>query len=131
MNGIFIFLGVVLFVIILILGIIFLNFLGLWIQAKTSGAAVTIFGDLLGMWLRKVPRRLIVNARITAVKAGIEISVKQLEAHYLAGGNVMDVVKALIAAKRPALTSISTRPAPSIWPLSEPEKRSMRPFAPA
>ncbi len=100
MNGLLIFFGVVLFVIILIVGIIFLNFLGLWIQAKTSGAPVTIFGDLLGMWLRKVPRSLIVKARITAVKAGIELTVKQLEAHYLAGGNIMDVVIALIAANK-------------------------------
>ncbi|MEO0453879.1 MAG: flotillin-like protein FloA [Verrucomicrobiota bacterium] len=100
MNAFLIFGGIVIFIIGLVLSIIFLNFIGLWIQAKTSGAPVTIFGDLLGMWLRKVPRGLIVTARITAVKAGIELSVKQLEAHHLAGGNVMDVVKALIAANK-------------------------------
>ncbi len=85
---------------LLIFAVIFMSFAKLWIQAKTSGASVTVFGDLLGMFLRKVPRQLIVNARITAVKAGIELSVAQLEAHYLSGGNVLEVVRALIAADK-------------------------------
>ncbi|MEM6886063.1 MAG: flotillin-like protein FloA [Verrucomicrobiota bacterium] len=84
----------------LIFAVIFMSFAKLWIQAKTSGASVTILGDLLGMFLRKVPRALIVNARITAVKAGLNLSVKQLEAHYLSGGNVIEVVRALIAADK-------------------------------
>jgi uncharacterized protein YqfA (UPF0365 family) len=85
---------------ILVLGIIVFNFLGLYIRAWVSGAQVRLFADLLGMWLRKVPSSLIVNARITAVKAGINITAGQLEAHYLAGGNVVEVVKALIAADK-------------------------------
>jgi len=79
--------------------IILSNFIGLWIKAQTSNAPVA-FGTLIGMWLRSVPRALIVNARITAVRAGIEISVKELESHYLASGNVLEVVKALIAADK-------------------------------
>jgi uncharacterized protein YqfA (UPF0365 family) len=90
----------ILAIILLIFAVVFMSFAKLWIQAKTSGASVSIFGDLLGMFLRKVPRQLIVNARITAVKAGIDLSVEQLEAHYLSGGNVLDVVRALIAADK-------------------------------
>lgn len=71
----------------------------LWIQALASGAHVGIV-DLIGMSLRKVDARVIVDNRITAKKAGLEISVPELEAHYLAGGNLERVVKALIAATK-------------------------------
>lgn len=72
---------------------------GLWIQALTSGAPVGIF-SLIGMRLRKVPPAIIVGARITATKAGIKLSTDQLEAHYLAGGNIRLVVQALISADK-------------------------------
>lgn len=72
---------------------------GLWIQAVTSGAHVGI-GTLVGMRLRKVPPSVIVGARITCLKAGIRIDIDQLEAHYLAGGNVGTVVQALISADK-------------------------------
>jgi uncharacterized protein YqfA (UPF0365 family) len=71
----------------------------LWIQALTSGASVGIF-TLIGMRLRKVPPTIIVGARITVVKAGIHLTSNQLEAHYLAGGNVALVVQALISADK-------------------------------
>lgn len=71
----------------------------LWLQAALSGAKVTI-GELIGMSLRKVNARTIVLSRITAVQAGIEISQRELESHYLAGGRVPNVVRALIAANR-------------------------------
>ena len=64
-----------------------------------SGAKVSLF-KLLGMKLRKVPPSLIVGARIQLVKAGIELDTDPLEAHYLAGGDVMMVVNALIAADK-------------------------------
>lgn len=72
---------------------------GLWIQALTSGAPVGIV-TLFGMRLRKVPPAVIVSARITALKAGIKISINDLEAHYLAGGNVQLVVQALVSADK-------------------------------
>lgn len=83
----------------LIFVIIMLNFFGLWIRSVVSQATVG-WVDLMGMWIRKVPRSLIVNARITAVKAGIPLGASQLESHYLAGGNVNEVVRALIAASK-------------------------------
>jgi uncharacterized protein YqfA (UPF0365 family) len=73
--------------------------LGLWIAAFSSGAYVGI-GTLIAMRLRRVPPSLIVKPRISAVKAGLPLSVDQLEAHYLAGGNVERVVNALISADK-------------------------------
>jgi uncharacterized protein YqfA (UPF0365 family) len=83
----------------LIVGFIFAKFFNLWLQAKVSGAPVS-FPSLVGMWLRKVKPDLIVRSRIQAVKAGLNISTNQMETHYLARGNVMSVVHALIAADR-------------------------------
>ncbi len=73
--------------------------LGLWIAAFSSGAYVGI-GTLIAMRLRRVPPSIIVKPRISAVKAGLEVSVDELEAHYLAGGNVERVVNALISADK-------------------------------
>jgi len=73
---------------------------GLWITAYFSGVKVSIFGDLVGMRLRKVPPGPIVKAAITAHKADLKLSVSKLEAHYLAGGNVNKVVQALISADK-------------------------------
>ena len=69
----------------------------IWVAAFASGAYVGLF-TLVGMRLRRVPPGTIVTARISAVKAGLDISVNDLEAHYLAGGNVVNVVNALISA---------------------------------
>jgi uncharacterized protein YqfA (UPF0365 family) len=73
--------------------------LGLWVAAWLSGAYVGITA-LIGMRLRKVPPHEIVRSRISAVKAGLPLSVSQLEAHYLAGGHVTNVVNALISAEK-------------------------------
>ena len=80
---------------------IFLHFvpLGLWISAMAAGSSVGIF-TLIGMRLRRVPPGQIVMPLIKANKAGLDINVNQLEAHYLAGGNVDRVIDALIAAHR-------------------------------
>jgi uncharacterized protein YqfA (UPF0365 family) len=72
---------------------------GLWVQAWTSGAHVAI-GTLIAMRLRKVPPAAIVSPRIAALRSGIEVSMTQLEGHYLAGGNVDLVVRALISADK-------------------------------
>ena len=71
----------------------------IWIAAFASGAYVGLF-TLVGMRLRRVPPSTIVTARISAVKAGLHISVNDLEAHFLAGGNVVNVVNALISADK-------------------------------
>ncbi|MCL5057074.1 MAG: flotillin-like protein FloA [Actinobacteria bacterium] len=72
---------------------------GLWISALAAGVHIGIF-TLVGMRLRRVPPAQIVNPLIKADKAGVDITVNQLEAHYLAGGNVDRVVNSLIAAER-------------------------------
>ena len=82
-----------------ILCIVLFNFFGLWLRARIANAPVGL-GKMVGMRLRKVPVGLIVDNRITAVKAGIEIPSDPLEAHYLAGGDVNHVILALIAADK-------------------------------
>ena len=74
----------------------------LWIQALVSGAHVGLL-QIVFMRFRKVPPKLIVESKIMAVKAGLDISTNDLESHYLAGGNVARVVQALIAADKLAL----------------------------
>ncbi len=89
----------VLAIFIFILFLLILKYGGMWLQARLSGAPVAV-SELIGMTLRKVDARAIVHNRITAVQAGIELSRRDLESHYLAGGNVSKVVRALIAANR-------------------------------
>lgn len=72
---------------------------GLWISALAANVRIGII-TLIGMRLRRVPPAKIVDPLIKAVKAGLGVTVNQLEAHYLAGGNVDRVVNALIAAER-------------------------------
>ncbi|MGF1657306.1 MAG: flotillin-like protein FloA [Verrucomicrobiales bacterium] len=86
-------------ILVLFLVIVLFNFLGLWIRALVANAPVGIF-NMLAMRIRKVPVSVIVDKRITAVKAGLELSTNDLEAHYLAGGNIEQTVLALIAADK-------------------------------
>lgn len=81
--------------------VVFLHFvpIGLWISAIAAGVHVGIF-TLVGMRLRRVPPAQIVLPLIKANKAGLDVNVNQLEAHFLAGGNVDRVIDALIAAHR-------------------------------
>jgi uncharacterized protein YqfA (UPF0365 family) len=94
---------IILYVLVAIVAIafiaIFLKFFGLWFRALLSGAHISI-GRLIGMWIRRVKSRLIVDSRIMLTKAGIEVDSDQLETHYLAGGDVIRVSKALIAASK-------------------------------
>jgi len=91
--------------IFLVLGIIslfvFLYFvpINLWITAVFSGVRVGLF-ELVFMRIRKVPPGIIVRELITATKAGIPVTASDLETHYLAGGNVQTVIKALISAEK-------------------------------
>ncbi len=75
---------------------------GMWISAIASGVKISIF-SLVGMKLRRVKPVKIVSPLIKATKAGINVTTNQLEAHYLAGGNVDNVVNALIAAERASM----------------------------
>lgn len=70
---------------------------GLWISSLAANVKVSIF-NLVGMRLRRVVPSKIVIPLIKATKAGLNVNVNQLEAHYLAGGNIDSVVDALIAA---------------------------------
>lgn len=98
--SIFVMIGVLVFI------AIFFRYIGLWIQCKMTGAGISFF-NLVMMSLRKVNPTIIVRSKIMAVQAGLHrdypISVRQLEAHYLAGGNVPNVIRALIAAHRAQL----------------------------
>lgn len=92
------------FIILAILVIIFLSiagrFISLWFQAFVSGTPIPLF-NIIGMSMRKIPPQVIVNARIALFKAGLkQISVADLETHYLAGGHVSDVAIAMIAADK-------------------------------
>ena len=93
------FLVLVLFGIILFLAL-FTYFIpvGLWISAYFAGVKVAIFKDLVGMRLRKVPPRQIVGPKISATKAGLDVGLESMEAHYLAGGDVNAVILALISS---------------------------------
>ena len=98
-NG---FIGIIIIaVIIIILISIFLRFVpvGLWVTAYFSGVKVGI-GTLVGMRLRQVSPHSIIRPLIKATKAGLELNTDQLEAHFLAGGNVNTVIDALIASHR-------------------------------
>ncbi|MEW8978414.1 MAG: flotillin-like protein FloA [Symbiobacterium sp.] len=99
------------FLVILLL-VLFFSFVpvGLWISAAAADVRVGIF-YMIGMKLRRVPPHRIVNALIKAEKAGLEISIDKLEAHYLAGGNVDRVVDALIAAQRAGIDLVFERAA--------------------
>jgi uncharacterized protein YqfA (UPF0365 family) len=94
--------GTVVIIGVICLGIIlFFSFVpvGLWISSLAANVKVSIF-NLIGMRLRRVVPSRIVLPLIKATKAGISLNVNQLEAHYLAGGNVDSVVNALIASER-------------------------------
>jgi uncharacterized protein YqfA (UPF0365 family) len=80
-----------------------------------SGARVS-FPDLIGMSLRKFNTTLIVNSRIQAVGAGLEIPLREMQTHYQAGGDLMRVINAMIAANK-ANIDCRGRPRPrSTWP---------------
>jgi uncharacterized protein YqfA (UPF0365 family) len=91
--------GIVILIILLIFALVLFNFFGLWFQALMSKADVSLV-QLLGMRFRKVPAKVIVEAKIMGIKAGVPLSTEELEAHYMAGGNVLRVVQALIAADK-------------------------------
>jgi uncharacterized protein YqfA (UPF0365 family) len=98
----------------IVLLFIFLYFVpvGLWITAQFSNVKVGI-GELIGMRIRKVPPSIIINSLITATKAGLHLTSNDLETHFLAGGNVPTVIRALISADK-ANISLSFKQATAI-----------------
>lgn len=98
-NTFFTVIAVIGAIVVFILLTVVFSFLNVWIRAWTSNAYIS-FRSLIAMKLRAVPPKIIVDARIRMVKAGLQMSTNDLEAHYLAGGNVIQVVNALIAADK-------------------------------
>src|SRR5262245_65466131 len=89
----------VIIVFALVISLILFNFLGIWIRARVAGAPVSMI-TMIAMRLRGVPVALMVDSRITALKAGLKLETDPIEAHYLAGGDVAHVILALIAAEK-------------------------------
>jgi uncharacterized protein YqfA (UPF0365 family) len=94
---------VLLFIVIamgVVLFIFFITFGRLYIQALSSGVKISVFA-FIGMWLRRVSPRIIVDSLIMCMKAGIkDVHTNKLEAHYMARGNVRRVTQALVAAHK-------------------------------
>lgn len=93
---------VLLILIFLVLLILLFNFFGIWIRAWVSGAHVGLI-ELAAMRLRSVPVGLVVDNYINARKSGLELTVDQLNVHFLAGGDVQSVVRALISAQKASI----------------------------
>ncbi len=87
---------------LIVLGVV-LSFFNVWLRAWLAGSYVG-FTELIAMRLRQVPYGMVVDTRITAKKAGIEIPIDNIEAHYLAGGDVIPTVQALIAAQKAGIS---------------------------
>ncbi len=97
--GIGMYLVVAVAVILIIWLIFYFIPLGLWFSAVFARVYVPIW-QLIGMRIRKVPPSIILNNLVSATKAGLNLNADELEAHYLAGGNVKQVVNALISADK-------------------------------
>jgi uncharacterized protein YqfA (UPF0365 family) len=104
-NALFVFGALVLVALALVLAFLFFVYGNLWFQAYMSKARVSLL-SLIGMTLRQVDARVIVRSKIMAMQAGLGndetagVTTRRLEAHYLAGGNVPGVIRAIIAAHR-------------------------------
>ncbi len=100
LGGFVLFALIILGIAAFIICISMMRYVSLWFQAFVSGTPISLF-NIIGISLRKIPTRIILNARITSFKAGLkQITVSDLETHYLAGGNIINVVRAMIAADK-------------------------------
>lgn len=92
--------AIIFFLVIIVLSI-FLYYIpvGLWVQTVAAGVPLSM-GALIRMRIIKIPPSLIVSNLVRARKAGLNLTVEQMQSHYLAGGNVENVVLAMIAAQR-------------------------------
>lgn len=93
------FIGTAIIVIVLLWLLFYFVPVGLWFKALLSGVRISFLQLILMRW-RKVPATLIVNEMITGTKAGLKLNPNDLEAHYLAKGNVPNVVQALVSAQK-------------------------------
>ncbi len=82
--------------------VVVISFINTWLKAMLAGAPVSIL-TLIAMRLRGVPYGMIVDSRIMAVKAGLDLSINQLEEHYLAEGHLIQTIQALIAAEKASM----------------------------
>lgn len=86
-------------VVLLVVGAVIFSLIGAWVKALFNGASVPM-SKLVALKLASIPYSLIVDVRITAVRAGIDVSADQIASHFQAGGNVIPTVQALIAAQK-------------------------------
>jgi uncharacterized protein YqfA (UPF0365 family) len=91
--------GIIVGVIILLYLFLYLIPIGLWFQALVSGVRISLLQLIFMRW-RKVPPSIIVRALIEGTKAGLKLNIDEMEAHFLAGGRVADVVHALVSAEK-------------------------------
>ena len=117
MPKIFLFMGVAVGgLLMLIFFIVFVKFFPLWIQSVMAGAGIRLL-DILRMTFRKVSPEIILKARIMAAQAGLDdnvLTTKSLEAHYLAGGDPLRVVRAMIAASKAKIINLDYKLAAAI-----------------
>ncbi len=109
--------AIIILVVLLVIAGVFARYFRLWIQCVLTNAGISIL-DLVGMTFRKVNPTVIVRSKIMAVQAGITeetgATSQAFEAHYLAGGNVPLVIRALIAARKAKTIELSFREATAI-----------------
>ncbi len=86
-------------IVVLVIGAVIFSLIGAWVRALFNGASVSM-SKLVALKLASIPYSLVVDARITAVRAGIDVSADQIASHFQAGGNVVPTVQALIAAQK-------------------------------
>src|SRR5579863_9559227 len=108
MSGMLLVVVIVVGVAVLIALAIIMSFISIWVRALTSGARVKIT-ELVALRLRRVPVGLIVDNRITSVKSGLDLSIDDLSTHFMAGGDVDIVVRALIAARKAGIHLVFDR----------------------
>ena len=99
MSGIGIYVIIIVGAVILLWILLYFIPIGLWFQALVSGVRISLLQLIFMRW-RKVPPSIVVSAMIEADKAGIKLNRDELEAHYLAGGHVPQVVHALVSANK-------------------------------
>jgi len=100
MDQVVLVLSILAAIVILVLLAVVMSVALLWVRAYAAQAPVRIWKDLIGMKLRRVPPHHVVLTYISAIKAGLTITTGMLEAHYLAGGSIQNVVRAMIAADK-------------------------------
>src|SRR5258706_13564494 len=89
----------IIIVLVLVVALVLFNFLGIWIRARVADAPVAMI-TMIAMRLRGVPVAQVVDTRITAIKAGLDLETDPIEAHYLAGGDITHCILSLIAAHK-------------------------------